>query len=894
MGLFSSKKKISVSSVVYNLAGEEAKRIQYLPTTVVGKILSNTNFSMGDVIQGSMLSGPGIKMRSFGRWARTSGYSSYLALQSGQLVIGDSVDVNALSAEIPHAAGQTVSIQTAEVDEADYGFWADQWMLENHPERINEDYEIDFTEITNTVYIRFPDASFYSFNPVGFDPLAQYLYVSYTLADSPSEGPLVTGTEYDVASPAEYPDTTGWTDNGTVSTPGSMPLEETVRTVVTYSDARPGSDDTVITPSTGSYYSLDQELEHKEYHGQGATGDQLLATLYFQHNMSTGVLVETEDEDVTVEEIEPGVFKTTTVTTTTQSVGTAYSYRIDTQEIVEKAWTSMQVLIYQQGTGNAVYDAMFEADNNSGDFFPFIPIRLRNQFVSETFQPTLYEKNIRAYKKATGSNYDKLVASIADNDSIGDIDYAYAVYAVSLNTKEKSSLKYVYKFFQTMFSQGAGGTAAYAAWQISWNIANNSALAWQSWKEAQSDSANPLYGAPEPAQIPYPPVPTKKLNLKSSTYNFNMTITWTSMNETVTAGLGKVGARVGDLWWTEGSTVLRTEILYGGRDHDALVGTRDIIEEYVALHWQDEADSYRTMQIGGLYHKNTIYKGKGVGTRAKNAINDAEESGFLIPLHEGILKSMSLKDSTQMSTACTYLVFNCYTVTKQKWYTSSWFKVVIIVAAILITVFTAGAGAGASAGLLGTAAAVGAALGFAGTIAIIVGTIANAIAAMILTQIITAGATALFGDKVGMIVGTIASIIAVSAGSSYMSGQSLSAGFSNLATAENIMRLTVAAGGGMAQYIGAETREIVEETQKMLADYASKEAEVLSAYEQNLGLGRVQFDPMELTDATKYSFIPEASDVFLNRTLLTGSEIASMTNDLLTNFTNVTLSTELT
>lgn len=890
MGLFSSKKKIMVSSVVYNLAGDVKERVQYLPTVVVGKVLTDSASSMGDAIKSAMLGGPGIKMRSFGRWARSSGYSAAIGLQAGQLIVGDSVDVNALASQIPHAVDQEVSIQTAEIGEADYGFWADQWLLVNHPERANEDYELDFSELINTVYIRFPDTTVYSFNPVDFNAAGQYLYVSYRLTDAPSEGPLLVGGVSPVPSFDDYPSTSGWSNNGTISTPGSMSLEETEHTVVSYSDGRPNEESTVITPSTGSYTSLDTEYERKTYQGQApGAADQLQALIEFQHNLSTGTKVVTVTEAVTTEDLGGGVTKTTTTTTTTESVGTAYSYRVDTQEVTEKAWTSMQLLIYQRYMGNPVLDAMFVPDADSGAFFPFLPIRRNNTFLSETYLPDLYARNVKAYKKAVGSSYDKLVDSIKVNGSLGDIDYAYLVYGVSLNTAENASKKYVYRFFQNLMQQGAGGSSGYDAWKISWNIANNAALAWGSWKDAQSNSGDPLFGTLEPAKIAYPPMPVKRLNLQSSSLNFNMSIGWSTMQETTGSGLGKPGAKVGELWWTQGFTEEFVERLFIAKVDDGSM--RVIRVEFVSLHWQDSATTHRTVSMWGLTHNNTIYKGKGVNISAKSALADVDESGFIVPLHEGILRTMSLRDSTQMSTACSYVVFNCYQVVKQKWYSSSWFKIVIVVIAIVIAVVSMGTGTPVSAGLLGTAASVGAALGFAGTVAIIVGSIANAIAAMLLTKIITTGATALFGDKVGAVVGAIASVVAVAYGSGQFDAGSMSSNFSSLATAQNLMNLTMAAGSGYAGYIQAGTQDVLQQTEDLLNNYQSESRQIAAAYSDNLGYGATLIDPTQLTEAL--GFIPETANSFLSRTLLVGGDIADLTNNMLTNFATMTLTTEL-
>ena len=105
------------------------------------------------------------------------------------------------------------------------------------------------------------------------------------------------------------------------------------------------------------------------------------------------------------------------------------------------------------------------------------------------------------------------------------------------------------------------------------------------------------------------------------------------------------------------------------------------------------ADEYVGYTIRGLKHKNTIYKGKGVSISSKDAMNDNDESGFVIPLHEEVFREMSLVNATQSSFANSYLLINCYEVVKQKWYQTGAFKIVLIIVVIIISVFTYGAGA---------------------------------------------------------------------------------------------------------------------------------------------------------------------------------------------------------
>lgn len=891
MGLFSRKKKITVSSVTYNLAGDEKDRVKYLPTTVITKIIANNQFSMSDAIQSALLNGPGIRMRSFARWARSSGYSATIGMNAGKLLSQSNPNVDVIANQIAHSPTQIVSIQSSEIGGADYAYWADQWMAQNHPDQINSNYEIDYLQEENTIFILFPTGVSYSFQPVNFDYLAQYLFATYVVIDTPPLSPPVLGTVVQLGDTPSFPPTTGWVLESNVVTPTTVTLNKTVRKQITYSDNRPAEDTSTVTPSTQTFNKQDAAYANTVYLGNTITSGQdvLKSTKTIQHNMLNPVVTSIAVVSTTTETLTGGVVKTTKTTTTTESVSNSYSYRRDTQDIINKSWSPQQVLIYKFGDGNSALDAMFGQSTNAGTFFPFIPVRKDARMLDDNFYPNIFKQNIKAYKKAFGprTKYNKLIDSLEDNESISDIDYGYIVFGVSINTKESASLKYVYKFFQLMMQQG-GDPTEYAQWETEWTQADISVRAWVRWKEAQTDSTNPLFGTVEPVKKPYPSRPMTYTRVSSSTMNFDMSIGWSYLTESVHTGVGRVGAKTGDLWWSLDNEDIFSEIVYSNgqvEDNQSFVGLASLI-------WQDSPNTYRAISTRGLIHNYTIYKGKGVNTSISSALLDAEVSGFVLPLNEAVFRSMSLVDATQMSQANAYIVLNSYTVVKQKWYATSWFKVILVIIVIVITVVSAGSGA-PSAGLLGTAAAVGASLGFVGMAAIIVGSIANALAAMLLMQIISAGATALFGEKVGAIVGAIASIVAVSAGTSLASGQGFAASFSALSSAENIMRLSIAAGNGLAQYIGAESKDILKESQELMESYANSSKEIASAYEKNLGFGQINFDPLALTEAMKYDFIPEGSDVFLGRTLLTGSDIAGMTNDLLTNFTQTTLNQEL-
>jgi hypothetical protein len=111
-------------------------------------------------------------------------------------------------------------------------------------------------------------------------------------------------------------------------------------------------------------------------------------------------------------------------------------YRIDYQTYYGLAHQQVKLFIYKIGSGNAALDAAVIPVESFGQFFPFLPVRINNTFISESYLPDVYAQVKKAYKKATGSSFDKYIVKLEDNDDLNDIDYAYITFGVSLNTKE--------------------------------------------------------------------------------------------------------------------------------------------------------------------------------------------------------------------------------------------------------------------------------------------------------------------------------------------------------------------------------------------------------------------------------------------------------------------------
>jgi hypothetical protein len=121
------------------------------------------------------------------------------------------------------------------------------------------------------------------------------------------------------------------------------------------------------------------------------------------------------------------------------------------------------------------------------------------------------------------------------------------------------------------------------------------------------------------------------------------------------------------------------------------------------------------------------------------------------------------------------------------------------------------------------------------------------------------------------------------------SGQSLSAVWNNMMSPAGIMSMTSSLSSGISGFMQASAMQTLAKGQALTASYEKQIAEINKQMEELVGNSRGSIDPMMLTDAGKgYDY--ETPDQFLARTLMTGSDIANMTLDMLTNMADYTTS----
>lgn len=895
MGWFSTKTTIYVSSVMYNLGGDYSERTEFIKFLVINNVFAREpKLSMAEALISGCLTGPAMDLRSFYRWAQTN-YAEAIP-EAGVFGAGD-IDVDVVAGEIPVDPGKSIWVSGVEIGPADYRQWSDAYMAGLYPDLLETNW-FSTIDSAGDITITFEDLSTETFTPTGFDETKTYMYARYAEATPGGGEELVnTGTVYGpFPSSGSLPDLTDFTFRETITTTGvTKTRRETVIVDVTYTDATPPTHSETVTDLGTMSYDKDEDV----YFDYIITvtdpfDDTRLITLRDDLIIWQEPRLDvSEDVDVVDEDIGGGVTMTTTTTTITETFAGGgamdYFYRTDSYEEDVGSLSDPKFFYYAYGDGDSLLDDMFPAVDAKTGYYPVIPVRIENTMLNDgAYETTMYPRAAAAYKKATHGDLADMIVNVGDNDSIADIDYSFITYGVPLNTRSNQSRRYIYEFLKEMIAQQLADASDYTAYEAS-QAAYESAMSDLADYYSGLITTTPTLSTPI---LPKPPITTLRIHpTDGDFYFYNFWINWAYGEETFHSGLGKTGAKSGELWIEKSDNVTYNDY-YFTSGYGSLV-TKPITQQAFKMYFQYSDDNYSVIEMVGMNHNNLVYSDKSVFTDSDTALDDTDDSSFFIPLQYEIFKRIPIMQQNQVALECGLVVFNCYVVKKTHWYETWLFKLILIIAIVLITALVAPQVLLAGGGLLGGNVAIGAALGLSGLNAAIFGAITNAIVASIVTQLISDVAVRAFGPKLGAIISAVLGFII--ANPTLLAGGSAGAmAWSNLFRPENLLALTSPLAGVYTQILQGKTANTYADLQTAQEAYQKQMEEIQKLTEANLGSATDFFNPMMLTDigqSAGTSF--EASEAFLARTLLTGSDIAGMTFETVYSFVSVNLTTDL-
>ena len=777
MGLFSSSTKVYVSSVVYNLNGDDYDPAWFAPSTILTHVLQHTPSLAEDITTG-LFAGSGMKYRKFFNWMVNSGYADAVGLATSTYYDTNDVSneelINAITANLSTslAENQSIVIDDWYIGEYDEYRFADQWIQQNRPDLWGTNYEVDTTE---TIAYR---------------------------------GNINTNT------PNKY------------------------NYFITITDAN-GIKLTDIKISEWISYS--ENVDYIDINNR---------YLYIRYAIRT---------------YDPITFQAT------------------------HQWF---YLIYGYQTGNLVYDSLFKANvPYERSYAPYIPIRIWNQMVPQ-ISTTLHDWCKKASRRVFDSKtYDQLLEQIEDNPSIGDIDFTYVHFGVAINTPFQVGKKYIFQFIKNLYE--AFGDKA--------NL-DNPEDPYNELIDKDPSYLNRLINNND-----------KQVWVKSdnSTYNinFDIGIGWDTLTTGTMIGMHSPSGKVGEYWFDRYTrirtyTVIVEEVGDNGQTHPE---TRTATIYYTRFNHQVTANRVEYYVVSQLAYSNKVYKSKSVSYRAYDEIlKTGDDSGFIFPLRINTFKDISMVDSTDLAQFCGYLIFNCYEKVKQKWYQSGFFAAIVTIIVVIVTVyFTWGSTTGpavagstaATSGMTSAATTIGTSLGLSGIAATVVGGAILMAASALVTVAITKAVTAVLGDSLfsqilGTVLSTIASVYTGMALTNFAQSGSFMASTATLwgemCSASGLLKLGIASLNTYNNYLNTSLQEMQQDALKFSQSYEQQLEKINQAYAElfgstsNAGL---------VTNAMLHQFEP--MDTFLTRTLLTGSDIAQMSLDMVSNFVDYTLNLDI-
>ena len=768
MGLFSGKKKVYVSSVVYPLGEDEGpKKRDFLKYTVLNATMTNAP-SIADSLTQGYLKGQGMALRNCFKYARDN-YSEGVPVSAAKYL--EQPDQDALKALlVTKHPGSTIDVLTLVTGTADFEWWAEQYLAEQFGyDRVQREFERPPTGVDTNAAIA------YDLEPNGL--------VRILLMNAGGATKVV--------------------------------------------DFRPDNG-----------YQAMADFVHCAYQ----------AVQTFDSGITTEVRAKTPGENdsvsVSVEEVvRAGETQTTTIRITTDVDETGPNTTVKSSKVVEVR-TRPQYFLYRLGAGTyPVLDSWVGGGDLVSPYYPAVPLRRDNKdMLAASQKNTELYKTSKKFLTRLGFDIDDLGDSLNDNEGIKDVDHAYVVFGVSLNTKSQEGKVYLFEFFKYL----RGITSA-----------QTTKTAFESWRTAflNNEKSSP----PQLNMI-------EVYSTKDRANNYDIKIQWDYIDTQLKSGVIMPNARPGDIDISMSGT--RTEFSFRGMDMKM-----DSSKLYARR--QVDEDTYEELEISGLVYDNYIYNGKSVSITAYDAFHDEDEEGFIVPLNQQVLRSMSLRDTTDLAYQCCHMVLNCYKVVKQKWYQTGIFKVILMIIAVVLMYFFPPAGVVLLTTMITSAFVISI------VIAKIIAVLIYMLAMMIIMNIITRVAPKAFGETWGQVIAVVAMFVA-------SNWSNLSTIAANGVTAVQVINASTAILNAYGSYAQQKMLDIYKDIGNLVTEYEKKFNELEEMTEKMLGTNTDLLDIQAMTDST-YRFHFEAMDTFLGRTLMTGSNICEITLDQVTNFAGLGL-----
>lgn len=476
-----------------------------------------------------------------------------------------------------------------------------------------------------------------------------------------------------------------------------------------------------------------------------------------------------------------------------------------------KADGSYAFWTYQEGAGtypdiDGAYAMQFD---NLGTYLPWCYFRHGDRRVKD--RSTHQYEHAKKWAKYLGVDYDSIDEGVAADPDVDDVEQSFMMFGVHPGAQHESELTYLFEYF---------------------NILHFNSLAQAELAGSLPEKIGNFSSSPSQVQVIQDRI-------------FKMLFQYSGI--TKQRKPGKI-APLGKFTGTYESAVNGGTVM--GQMQPAYVFRKQVLDSV-----------YEEVAVFGL---RTTYE----VTSKKGHTANSGDPELLVPVDRTLLQSLSMRNREQLLSRALYMVVNTKVTIKTPWYASTFFKVILIVVAVVITILSAGS-AWAS---IVAAAAVG------------YTALAITVLTLVLSTVAVNYAVKLFVKEVGPEIGFIAAVAAMAFGAY--------AG-SNIDGASWWGDALVNVGNNMVPAATAEQKALIDDVQQdILAfqDYAKGEFDSLKEQRDQLGLNPELFglsglDFVRMEPAQVWGETP--NDLY-NRTVHSGN-IGASSYGITTNYVDFML-----
>lgn len=141
--MFGSRRVITVNSSVYNLAGDIAKRPNFLKTFMLEQALYKTHESYAQAITSNYITGPGVKLRNLAPYALRKNYYDLVNQDSSSVSLLSGLDSAVLDGILETTFGYPIILVGHDIGSADLSWFGYKYLAENLPARVEDIFEVN-------------------------------------------------------------------------------------------------------------------------------------------------------------------------------------------------------------------------------------------------------------------------------------------------------------------------------------------------------------------------------------------------------------------------------------------------------------------------------------------------------------------------------------------------------------------------------------------------------------------------------------------------------------------------------------------------------------------------------------------------------------------------------